>query len=629
MVTRTKTRKPTGPGRQRVLLQTGGEGAVYAQGGVALKIYHHPHAQRSQKLRAFVRQGLQQKLPPNVLGPRRLIVDAQGQVSGFEMPLLPHTAQPWKKLSQPAFCRRYDLTLARELELLSAVHEDLQRIHAAGLVAGDLNDHNLYTDLASGGIFWIDVDSFQFERFPCPVALLAFLDPHLYGAGDFAARPLFSPESDWYAFGVLVCKTLLKVHPYGGAHHGAKTLQARAKAGISVFHPAVTYPTGARPPAALDEQTLSYLKQLFEHNHRGVFPLELLARLRHNLARCPQCWQQFAASRPRCPHCRRSNAAAVKPASVHGSLRVRTLLQVRGAIVQTFVRPSGRMVAIVRQGRERGHAQYRLVRLGLGGVLHEAPLFQGLPGARFGLFRDTLVVNPPGARALILLDIAARDVKALTTVHSERFGGEAVFAATPQALYRLAQGAILRGEVHRGALLEEVVATAQRHKTQLWASPSGDLVAGYHHLFAEHHFFLVDDGGAQMTWRPQTTPAATPRRVSGVDVAWGPAALAFVWQETGAGQLQQHWQVVNLRGETQHCALADAAAAPFDRPEGKVLKGTTLLHPTDGGVLKTQVANHALLKDLAPYTSQAATLLWHPRGLLIQEAGRLVLAEAT
>lgn len=625
----TKMKKPTPQaGGQGILLQTGGEGAVYAQGGMAVKLYHRPTAQRSQKLRAFVQRRLQQKLPPNVLGPRRLIVDAQGRVSGFEMPLLPDTAQPWKKLSQPAFCRRYDLTLAQELDLLRVVHDDLQRIHAAGLVAGDLNDHNLYTDLAYGAVYWIDVDSFQFERFPCPVALLAYLDPHLYGAGDFAAAPLFSAESDWYAFSVLACKTLLKVHPYGGAHHKLKTLQARAKAGISVFHPEVTYPTGARPPATLDEQTLSTFKQVFERGQRGVFPLELLTRLRQNLARCPDCSQPFAASRPRCPHCRRSNAAAVKPAAVHGSLRVRTLLQVQGSIVQTFVRSSGRMVAVVREGRAQGHAQYRLLRLGLGGVLDETPLFSGPPGARFGLFRDTLVVNPAGARALILLDIAAREVKALTTVDSERFNGEAVFAATPQALYRLAQGSILRGEVRHGALLEEVVATAQRHKTQLWASPFEDMVAGYQHLLAEDTFFVIDAGGAQMTWRPQTTPAATPRGVSDVDVAWGAAGMAFVWQETGAGQLQQHWQVANVRGETLHWAVVDASAAPFDRPQGKVSSGTTLLHPTDGGVLKTQVANHVLLKDLAPYTSQAATLLWHPQGLLIQEAGQLVLAQA-
>ncbi|HZD10714.1 MAG TPA: hypothetical protein VE553_05165 [Candidatus Binatia bacterium] len=79
---------------KRALLQSGGEGAVYVQRGKAVKIYHRPTTQRSEKLRAFVAQRLLQQLPAGVLGPERLVVDGNGTVNGFEMALLPATAQP-------------------------------------------------------------------------------------------------------------------------------------------------------------------------------------------------------------------------------------------------------------------------------------------------------------------------------------------------------------------------------------------------------------------------------------------------------------------------------------------------------------------------------------------------------
>src|SRR5690554_5512260 len=213
---------------KRLLLKSGGEGAIYVQGDRAIKVYHRPTPQRQKKLQAFLSRNFRSQLPRNALAPQRLHKDRAGCVNGFEMALLPPTALPWKKLGQFNFCKQQDLTLEKELDLLMTVHRDLRDIHAAGLIVGDLNDHNIFVDLSAAqpSVFWIDVDSYQFERFPCPVALLSFLDPRLYNVPDFSAKPVFSRESDWYAFAVLMYKTLLKTHPYGGVHSRYKTLQA-------------------------------------------------------------------------------------------------------------------------------------------------------------------------------------------------------------------------------------------------------------------------------------------------------------------------------------------------------------------------------------------------------------------
>jgi hypothetical protein len=210
---------------------------------------------------------------------------------------------------------------------------------------------------------------------------------------------------------------------------------------------------------------------------------------------------------------------------------------------------------------------------------------------------------------------------------SECFDGEAAFAATPEALYRIANGYVLRGRARRGTLLEEIVTSAHRWRTQLWASPRVDIVAGYHRLFAAHHFFLLDQDGRQQVFTPGTPASSTPRSIVGIDIAWGQHSQAFIWHERGNRRLEMHAQLSDHQGRTLMQWVEEPAAPPFDRLGGKLVDGLSLLHPTDGGILKINPQSHTLLGDVANAVSARATLHWHPRGVLIQEAGSLVLAE--
>lgn len=611
---------------KRFLLKSGGEGTIFVQGDKALKLYHQPTPQRRDKLQAFLARGFSRLLPSGAMAPRRLIRDGDGRVTGFEMALLPETAHPWKKLTQFNFCKQQGLDLETELALLLAAHRDLQTIHAAGLVVGDLNDHNLFVDwpAAQAGpsspqdhLYWIDVDSYQFDRFPCPVALLSFLDPRLYHVPNFAVKPVFSPESDWYAFAVLIYKTLLKTHPYGGVHPQHKTLQARAKARISVLHPSVTYPKAARPPTVLDDAMLAHLRRVFEEGQRQTVPASLLQTLKDTLRRCPRCDERYAASRPRCPTCKKQSPR-VQAATVSGALHLRRLLHTPALICNLFVQPSGGIIAVTRED-----GAYRLLRLGPQGPVDEAPLFSGPPGARFALFQDILVVNPPGRRDLLLIKVENGAPQRLASTNSERFDGETVFAATPSALYRLANGYVIRAQVRRDQLLEDVVGTAHRHRTKLWASPHGDLVAGVHRLFDRHHFFMLDEGVCE---RPLASGQANAGTISAIDVAWGPRRVAFLWQQVRRGKVINLVQIYDVHGRLKHENKIDAAP-PSDRLDGKLVAGNTLLHPTDRGVLKEKPQSQTLLGDLATCCSSKATLHWHPRGLLIQDESSIFLAE--
>jgi hypothetical protein len=119
------------------------------------------------------------------------------------------------------------------------------------------------------------------------------------------------------------------------------------------------------------------------------------------------------------------------------------------------------------------------------------PLFSGEAGYRFALFGQTLVANPPGSTQLLLLDVSGKEPRQQGLTQSATFNGEAVFAATPSHLFRIANGFILKGALRHGSLVEEIVATAHQKQTIFWASPFDDRLAGIDRNFAEYHLFLL------------------------------------------------------------------------------------------------------------------------------------------
>lgn len=448
------------------LIQSGGEGMVFAMGDTAVKLYHRPQPHHAAKLHAWLDSGLATQLPDHVLGPRALVHNEQGDVIGFQMARLPAGAQPLKQLANPIFRQKQGIRPDMVLALFRQIHATLTHLHHRGVIIGDLNDHNTFfilspasTPLCSPAL--VDVDSYQFGRFPCPVAMQSFLDPQLYGVSDFSQRPFFTEWSDWYAFFVLLIKSLLGVHPYGGTHHIYKSLQTRATAGVSVLDPAVIYPANALSPDTLSDELRDHLRRVFEQGERSVFPLRLL----EPAIVAPKRIRQPATPQPP------------------------TLPDVAGFIEHQATRLDGQTLLIV-----RSENQYRLVRLKTAGKQREMILFDGRPGYRFALFDHYLAVNPPGGCQLLILDVGSEQPRKVTLLETALFRESAVFAATPRHLYRIAGTMIMRGCVRDGLYVEDAVATAYRHQTQFWASPHSETLAGYHRIFADYRFFVLHEG---------------------------------------------------------------------------------------------------------------------------------------
>lgn len=601
-------------------IQSGGEGMVFGWGDRVVKLYHQADAGRAAKVGDLI--GLADKLPTNVLGPHQLAWDDAGQLVGVVMARLPASSQPLKQLANLRYCLAAGLDIPHILPLLQDIHHTLNCLHGLGIVVGDLNDHNLYFDPAAGRLasFWIDVDSYQFGGSPCPVAMESFLDPALYGVQDFSQKPYFTPRTDWYAYWVLLVKSLLGVHPYGGVHHKYKTLRARAAAAVSILASDVTYPPSARPPESLPDALLHQLHLVFEKGERHPLDTRLLDHYAATLHTCGDCGLTYSGQRRGCPRCRRQTPVLL-PAIQQGALHIRRLLQVDGHLVYVAPLAEGRIVVITRSGRE-----YRLIRAGVGGKLDEMTLFTGRAGYRFGYFDHYLVVNPAGSRQLLVLDISGNLPRRVALVETAAFRDEAVFATTAHHLYRIAGGYILRGRVQNGSLLEEIVADARRDQTQLWASPRHEMVAGFYRLFDQHHFFVIDPKGAT---REIHLPATTTGE-SFIDVAVqvGDQAIAFLLQIGRGGQVGSRYLVTDGRGrllyQWEHTA---GEGVHYETLAGRTLVNTTLLHPTDDGILKENERGLTQLADSAGYVAHDDALYSHPAGgVLVQRPSSLYLS---
>jgi len=312
------------------LVGQGGEAEVYDLGdGRVLKWWKPPQHpdfeglpnEQATAARRLVEQpgklrALPGSLPAAVVAPCGFALAGKRstEVVGYVMPKISGTAL--HDYGEPRWRRDHPIDGAELVAALLALHDTIAGLHRAGIVIGDCNDLNVLVD--GRRVHLIDVDSFQFGGFTCPMFSERFVDPRLCDARQLVPVRPHDADSDWFAFAVMAFRTLFGVGPWGGI---AKNVLAgqRALRRISVLGSDITYPRAARPLAMLPDDALETFRAIFERDQRGVFPRTLLERL--HLRKCGPCGEEHA--RVRCPGCQ--TVAHVPPAVVHGRLRYRQI----------------------------------------------------------------------------------------------------------------------------------------------------------------------------------------------------------------------------------------------------------------------------------------------------------------
>jgi hypothetical protein len=245
---------------QRHFVARGAEGAVYAVGDLAYKVYHPG----SKVLQRGKFQDLSALKHSQIVTPNSLLMGTDGAVVGYSMEYLNNT-WPLCQLFTRAFQRRHNLTWSDLTGLVANMSVTLGHIHAAGMCVVDLNDLNTRVDNRFNRVFFIDVDSWQTPRYPATAVMDSIRDRH-------APAGVFTPQTDWFSFAILAFQMLVGVHPYKGTHPSVLGLDARMEQGISVFDPAVRLPPSCRALSTLPLPLKDWFMRTFEHGERSPPP---------------------------------------------------------------------------------------------------------------------------------------------------------------------------------------------------------------------------------------------------------------------------------------------------------------------------------------------------------------------
>ena len=209
-------------------LGKGGEGSVFATAtpGIVAKIYKKDRITREKlnKLKLMI-----SKPPtyPGICYPQKLLYDSRGDFIGYTMPhaqgkeLKRKLFVPKKEIEKtsPHF-KRSDL-VAITIDIL----DKIEYLHKHNIILGDINPFNILVD-DQNKVYFVDVDSYQVEGYPCPVGTLIYTAPEIQGKHYPTFLRTFGHEHFAIATLIFTIQFLGK-SPYDqtGSESGAQNIQ--------------------------------------------------------------------------------------------------------------------------------------------------------------------------------------------------------------------------------------------------------------------------------------------------------------------------------------------------------------------------------------------------------------------
>jgi hypothetical protein len=613
----------------------GGEAEVFdIGGGQALKIFKRPQhpdfdGMPDQQDAARQRIALHQRklpdfpqgLPERVIAPVALASDRKrgGQLVGYAMRLV-GGAELLARHAEPQVRRQLDGN--QVVAVLRDLHATVTALHRAGVIIGDFNEHNV---LATGQrAYLIDADSFQFGAYPCTVFTERFVDPLLcdaQAAAPVLCRP-YTGDSDWYAFHVLVMRTLLCVGPHGGVYRPADPARripqaARPLRRVTVFDPEVVYPKPALHYGLLPDALLDHLQAVFCRDRRGALPAALLDDLR--FTRCLACGTEHA--RDLCPACRPGVARQAASARVRGRLRVDELVATTGLIMDARLFGDTLAYLVLESGELRDHT---------GAVL--ATGIHMHPGRRIACWPGGAIVAD-GGHARVLTRGGAT-VHAPADIAADTCEGHTAIAASGRTRVVWASGGRLlcwRGAVAHASQGPADLGAVLRGQTRLWL---GDTLGfGLYRAGALTVGFVFDPERRGLNDRVELP--AMRGRVDDIWCAIGSDRVWLFWREHRQGRELARAALIAASGallataET-HAADPDAdTGAWLHAGHGVAAAGPYLFAPTDAGIVRIEANGNTLratrsFPDTEPVVSASDRLLAGPDGLYVVKPDRIL-----
>jgi H/ACA ribonucleoprotein complex subunit 3 len=598
----------------------GGEAEIFDLGnGLVAKIFKQPKhpdflndpiAQKGAKERLAIHQrklpAFPKNLPAQVITPQELIRDKKGEILGYTMPYLAK-GEVLLKYSEKGFRESGGVDGNKVVALFKELHAIVKGIHHAQVVIGDFNDLNV---LVSGlKPFMIDADSMQFqanrEMFYCTVFTEAFADPILCdGTKSFPmlVKP-FNEDSDWYAFCVLLMKSLLYVGPYGGVYKpkdlSKKVPQAqRPLKRITVFDPEVKYPGPAIHYQVLPDDLLHQFHQVFEKDHRGEFPIKILENTLW--MKCPRCGALHA--RTICPDCSTASPSAVKETLIiRGNITARTLFKTGGTIVQVMVEDGVLRWIYHENGEFKREDGFRIVSGELDPQIHFR--IRG---------KSTLL-----AKGSKMIKIVPGSPPVQTQIEAYQGGTQPVFDTHKKGVYYIYNGTLMR----EGEWRPLIIGQALSNQTLFWV---GDLFGfGFYRAANLCVYFVFDTEHPGINDTIKLPPIHGQLLDATCEFSNDWAWFFTVTQEQ---QKTVHTcTVLNKKGELLAREARDANDGSWlgSRIRGHLAVGKRLFAATDEGLVRLELTESGAIHetkrfpDTEPFLDSGKTLLAGKDGIFV------------
>lgn len=565
----------------------GGEAQVFLYNGKALKIFHNADSglnqrqlaewRKMRKIKIAKLKNFPQGLPPNIIAPEKLILDAGGEVIGYLMEAVKN-AEALIMLSNATF-RRAGVGNEDVLRIFLNLLKLQNSVHGAGVIIGDFNDLNAL--FRGTDIFLIDADSMQFSGLPCVVATERFLDPRLYGK-DFSASPVFDRESDYYAFAVMLFQSLLFVHPYGGIHRDYKTLMRRAEARVSLFNSEVRYPKAAISMRVLPDDLLDYFQVTFDRGERKALCARLFENIRWTV--CSSCGVRHARSV--CPICAVATPAIKEAIIFHGACKAMRVFKTSGRVINAIVQNGKLKVLYEDDGCVWRENSERVI------------LEKAGHGLRFSIMGESTLVGKGDKVAVI------RGEKVEKVVDAGRLGNAPVFDSNANDFFTLSGEYLAKNN-------EKIV--GQILPNQTWFKVGPTFGFGFYRFGRRTVYFIFD---AERGVLDDTVKLASINgKLLDADCVFCESHALFLTSREENGKIINAMHLIaqngNLIGEAES---ASDSSRMLKTIRGKALVGTSVLCATDNGLLLVAIVRGKfveakLFADTEPFVNEDSEII--------------------
>lgn len=614
--------------KQSNVLGSGGQATVVRSDPYAIKIYHQHmlDSQTELRLKSFLSKRF--KIPTSVFAPLHIAHNINNEVVGFAMNIAPTGLFPAANFGVRSFReanKQYNLSYITEVFI--SLIDVCNVLHKQGIVIGDFNDLNILVGNKKGHL--IDVDSFQFDKFPCPVATENYLVPDLYEK-DLASRTWFKPEYDYYSLLTMLVKSITRVHPYGGTHRKHRTLTRRAVAKVVVTDDGVNYPKMGLSFDFLGDSILEAVNRMHKNGERYILDKSMLIDYRDSLIECNSCKNQFPSERNNCPSCSTKNTQQIHrkvtvSKSTDQTVNKEELISTTGNIIWHKV-DWGTIYAIAIENNK----YYLYQKPGKGNVIKKYLFDVKNKSPKFDLFnRNYLVVNQDiSSDELLILDISGDTPKGIEKCTCSIFHGERMFSCVNNMLIRIDGGKLMCGEISNGIYIERHMCNVSTDQTWIMSN------TGSKHFFIMERFFNVLEYSVCETRKniiknnidlPKMDKGESIYDIDGV-FSSGYLMLMIKTHKNNksytnvyicdcaTGRILNKYSVESLSSDT-HRKIAGKAFMKTPNSDGIVL------HPTDDGIvqqsIKGQTNQFTLMSASEPFTSEDDYLIPFQNGVLV------------